>query len=726
MKIDDNEPELWSAIASLKPSLLSHIHVQRQLFRGAKWFVLSDQTTGKHMRVNEFAYQVIGRFDGRQTVESIYTFLKERVDSEGADKKYDYPDKDEIVLMISQLYSFGALQGLGEKSTEQIVMEHTKAQSINTWRRWLSPLMIRFPLFDPDNFLQRWMPSCQWMFSRSALLIWLLVCSVGLVTATTSIAEIRAEVSAEILKPGNLVLLWLLYPLLKLLHEFAHAFSVKRWGGEVHEMGITLLVLTPIPYVNASASTVFRSKWQRMAVAAAGIVIELFVASVAIVLWSLSEPGLFHDTMLGVFLISAISTLLFNANPLLRFDGYFLLQDWIEIPNLYSRSSAWYRYVFKRYALGLQDASSPQTAPGEVLWFGVYGVASQLYRLFVIFVIAFFLASKFMVLGLALALWALTQQLVLPVVRIFKYLYSSPELEHRRGLTGAVIAATSCVLLIVTVFLPLPQSTMAQGIVWLPKQGQLFAPTAGFVATVDTVPGSTVMPGQLLVTLDNPELTQLLVIEQARLQTQRIEKGIAEMANAPDLDRFAEDVKRQEAVVQKIEADVANLNITAGASGTFVLVDRTALAGRYFSQGELIGHVVDPDDYVVQVVVPEKQSRPLHNGVISASVRLAESALQQHSAHVSHSTPAASNSLPSPALGAAGGGGIAVATSDESGLTTIERVFHLQLSFDEPVSVSGVGERAFVKLRHRAEPMGVRLYRAAQQTFISRVPAWLG
>jgi len=685
MQIDDNEPALWSAIASLRPSLLPHIHVQRQLFRGAKWFVLSDQTTGKHMRVNEFAYQVIGRFDGGQTVESIYTLLQDRFDREGTDNTYDCPDRQEIIAMISQLYSFGALQGLGDKSTEQLVLEHTKAQSINFRRRWLSPLMIRFPLFDPDNFLQRWMPAYQWIFSRMTLLIWVIVCSVGLLTATTSIAEIRAEVSSDILKPGNLVLLWLLYPLLKLLHEFAHAISVKRWGGEVHEMGITLLVLTPIPYVNASASTVFRSKWQRMAVAVAGIVTEFFVASVAIVLWSLSEPGLFHDSMLGVFLISAISTLVFNANPLLRFDGYFLLQDWIEIPNLYSRSSAWYRYVFKRYVLGLSDASSPQTAPGEALWFAVYGVASQLYRL-----------------------------------------HSSPELKGRRGLTGSVLAAVCCVLVIVTVFLPLPQSTMAQGIVWLPKQGQLYAPAAGFVATVNTVPGSSVVPDQLLVTLDNPELTQSLVIEQAKLQTQRIEMGIAEMAHAPDLNSFAEDVKRQEAVVQKIEADVANLNITASTSGTFVLADRTALAGRFFSQGELIGHVVDPDDYIVQVVVPETQSRPLHDGIVSASVRLAESALQQHSAHVSHKTPAASNRLPSAALGAAGGGGIAVASSDESGLTSIERVFHIQLSFDAPVTVSGVGERAFVKLRHRAEPMGVRLYRAAQQTFISRVPAWLG
>ena len=726
MKTDDNEPEHWSAIAGLKPSLLSHIHIQRQLFRGAKWFVLSDETTGKHMRVNEMAYQVIGRLDGRQTVESIYTFLKERVDNDGTNTKHDCPDRQEILLMLSQLYSFGALQGLGEKSTEQMVLEHSKEQSKNSWRRWLSPLMIRFPLFDPDQFLERWMPVCQWMFSRMAMLAWIIVCSVALLSVLTTMPQIRAEVSSDILKPGNLLLLWLLYPLLKLIHEFAHAFCVKRWGGQVHEMGITLLVLTPIPYVNASASTVFRSKWQRMAVTAAGIVAELFIASVAIILWSLSEPGLFHDSMLGVFLIGAISTVVFNANPLLRFDGYFLLQDWIEIPNLYSRSSTWYRYMFKRYALGLSDAPSPQTAPGEAIWFAVYGLASQLYRLVVIFVIALFLASKFMVLGVALAVWALTQQLLLPVVRLFKYLYLSPELEGRRGPTGAAFAAVSGVLLVMAVFVPLPQSTMAQGVVWLPKQGQLFAPAAGFVATVNTSPGSAVVPGQSLVTLDNPDLVQLLVIEQAKLRTLQIEKGMAEMADSPDFNRYSEDVKRQEALVQKIEADVANLNITAATSGTFVLANRTALAGRYFSQGELIGHVVNPDDYIVQVVVPEKQSRPLHNGVVSASVRLAENVLYQHSAHVSRRIPAASNILPSAALGVAGGGGIAVASSDDSGLTTIERVFHIQLSFDEPISVSGVGERAFVKLRHRAEPMGVRLYRAAQQTFISRVPTWLG
>ena len=148
--------------------------------------------------------------------------------------------------------------------------------------------------------------------------------------------------------------------------------------------------------------------------------------------------------------------------------------------------------------------------------------------------------------------------------------------------------------------------------------------------------------------------------------------------------------------------------------------------GQYFSQGHLIGHVVDPDEYIVQVVVPERDSGPLHKGIRAASVRLAEDISSVHPASVIQATPAASNQLPSSALGAAGGGGIAVASSDSTGLTSSERVFHLQLSFDQIIKVSGVGERAFVKLQHEAAPLGTRLYRLIQQTFLSNVPAWIG
>lgn len=726
MILEDQTSELWLMLAGLQPSLKSHIKIVPQYFRGEKWYVLSDETSGQHLRINESAYAVVGRLEGALSLESIHEYLQEQNSTSDSSDGDELPDRDKIVELLTQLHAFGALDGIGEKPTEQLVAEYEKRQSSIRWRRMLSPLMIRIPLIDPNNLLDRMIPHCLWLFTRRTVTLWALIVLLGFVVTLAHIGEIKAEIDTEILKPGNLLLLWILYPVLKLVHECAHAVCVKFWGGDMHEMGITLLVLTPVPYVNASAATAFKSKWQRMAVSAAGIGAEVFIASLAIILWALSESGLFHDTMLGVFLIGVVSTFLFNANPLLRFDGYFVLQDWLEIPNLFTRSSEWYRYKFKRHVLNIEDTVSPQTAPGESLWFAVYGFSSQLYRLFVIFAIAFFLASKFLVLGVILAVWAMIQQLLLPVIKLFKYLFFSSDLDGRRQPIVACCAATSLALVLFAVFIPMPQSTVAQGIVWLPEQGQIYAPAAGFVTRVHAEQGEPVDIGQPLLSLDNPELQQKLKIEQAQLVILRVQEGIAATENAPEFARKREDRKRQASLVDTIKADVERLTLSAETQGVFVLADSSALQGRYFAEGSLIGHVVDPDDYVVQVVVPEKLSGPLHQGVKSTTVRLAEKPFAVLSAEVGQRTPRASNNLPSPALGAAGGGGIAVATSDEEGLTTQERVFHLQLILEDGIDVAGVGERAYVKFKHKAEPVAMRWYRSLQQTFISRIPAWMG
>jgi len=205
-----------------------------------------------------------------------------------------------------------------------------------------------------------------------------------------------------------------------------------------------------------------------------------------------------------------------------------------------------------------------------------------------------------------------------------------------------------------------------------------------------------------------------------------LEHSIAVAKDGADGSRSREDMQRQKAITDRFARDVGSLEIHSKASGTFVFQDQSSPLGRYFSQGHLIGHVVDPDEYIVQVVVPERISGPLHSGIRAASVRLAEDISNVHSASVIQATPAASNQLPSSALGAAGGGGIAVASSDSTGLTSSERVFHLQLSFDQLIEVSGVGERAFIKLQHDAAPLGTRIYRLIQQTFLSNVPAWVG
>ena len=730
----DTVTTLWAAIAQTTPSLSSHVSIHPQHFRGEKWFVLADETTGQHLRLNQSAFALVGRFNSVLTVESIYTFLREEAAS-AADVNTNenattaltqVPEKEDIIRLLAQLHSLGALQGLGDRATEKLVAEYNTKQFTQRWRRWFSPLMIRFPLLDPDSFLEKYVSRLDWAFTRTAVLLWLLVLLAGVVTVFTHFNAIRNEVSTDILKPGNLILLWVMYPLLKLVHEFAHAFCVKRWGGEVHEMGITLLVLTPVPYVNASASAAFKSRWRRIAVSASGIVVEVFLASVAIMLWSASEPGFFHDTMLGIFLIGAVSTIAFNANPLLKFDGYYILQDYLEIPNLYSRSGEWYSYVVRRYLMRVEDVSSPQTAAGERRWFAVYGLCSRVYRLVVVFAIALFLSTKLFIVGVALALWALFQQLLMPVVKMLKYLAASPELKGRRRQVVVPVFIAGASIMLLTLLLPLPQNTMAQGVVWTPEQGQIYAPSSGFIVDVHVRPGHRVEAGELLITMENPELEQRLAVEQARLDLLEIEHGIAVAEGGADSSRSHQDMLRQKAITERYANEVGSLELRSSANGTFVFQDQSNLLGQYFSQGHLIGHVVDPDKYIVQVVVPERDSGPLHKGIRAASVRLAEDISSVHPASVIQSTPAASNQLPSSALGAAGGGGIAVASSDSTGLTSSERVFHLQLSFDQIIKVSGVGERAFVKLKHEDAPLGTRLYRLIQQTFLSNVPAWIG
>ena len=236
MSGQSQSPDLWLTLAELQPALRSHIKVIPQHFRGEKWYVLSDETNGQYIRLNESAHAIVGRFDGALSLGSIYDFLHDQRNPDrvtGDDQ--DAPmQQEQIVDLLTQLHAFGALEGIGDKPTQQLVDEFEKRESTMRWRKLLSPLMVRIPLIDPNQLLDRLMPRCLWMFTRTAFLIWLLLALLGAVVTLTFLTDIRAELSSDILKPTNLLLLWILYPFLKLVHEFAHALSVKYWGGDMH------------------------------------------------------------------------------------------------------------------------------------------------------------------------------------------------------------------------------------------------------------------------------------------------------------------------------------------------------------------------------------------------------------------------------------------------------------------------------------------------------------
>ena len=704
----------WPRIAALRLRLRQHVHLYPQCYRGERWYVLRDESSGRFLRFNEGAYAVVGQLDGEQTLEQIRERLQTAMGPAA-------PDVDEITGVVMQLFAIDALSSGLPADTRALFERYLRQRRIRWQRSLMNPLALRIPLFDPDRLLERLLPWVRPLFSPGGMLIWLLlVVSAGLL-ALVNAPALRTDIGSDILAPANLLVLGLVYPLIKGLHELGHAFAVKMWGGEVHEMGITLLVLVPIPYVDASAAWAFRERRKRVLVGLAGILVELLVAACALFLWLAVEPGVVRAAALDAFLIGSVSTLLFNSNPLLRYDGYYVLQDLIEIPNLGSRSSRYYLYLMQRYLFGIGDARSPVTAAGERGWFLFYGAAAFLYRLFILSVIALFLAERYLAVGVALATWSIATQILLPVARGLQFSLTSPRLAGKR-IRGSIAVALPLVLIGGTIaYLPVSLTTRAEGVVWVEEQARVYAGVDGFVDRLLTVPGSVVEAGTPLLLLRQPSLDARIAVVEARrreLLARRAAERIEDRVRSSITD---DELTATDAELQLLRSRADALLVRSPVAGRFVLPEAQRLVGRYLRHGDPIGYLVDPRRLTIKAVVPQSDIGLVRRDTRRVEVRLAERPGQAVDARMLRATPSGSTHLPSRALGAAAGGSIPVDLRDEEGMTAADKVFQVDLELPAATAVTGIGERAYVRFDHGAEPLASQWLRRGHQLLLSRL-----
>ncbi|MBM3838955.1 MAG: hypothetical protein FJ398_13505 [Verrucomicrobia bacterium] len=270
--------------------------------------------------------------------------------------------------------------------------------------------------------------------------------------------------SQSVLAPGNLLLLYAGIVLLKTLHEFGHAYFCRRFGGEVHVLGVMLMIFTPIPYMDATSSWGFRSRWQRILVGAAGMIVELFVAALATFVWANTGQGTLHSLAYNMMLAASVSTLVFNLNPLLRFDGYYMLSDLLEIPNLHQRALQQLKHVVERYGFGVEQSESPARTRGEAGWLAAFGVASGIYRVFVFGAILLFVADRYLLLGVLMAAFCVVSWILVPMGKLLSYLASSPRLaRHRPRAVLATLGVFGFVLLLLN-WVPMPSHFRAPGV----------------------------------------------------------------------------------------------------------------------------------------------------------------------------------------------------------------------------------------------------------------------
>src|SRR5437867_4767957 len=371
----------WYRVADRRPRLRSHARLYRHRYRGEVWYLLRDPASSRVHRFTPAARLIISLMDGMRPVSQLWEIANRRL-GESA------PTQDEMIQLLGQLHAADLLQSDVTPDVAELFALGEREDRARYRRSFANPMALRFPIWDPDAFLNRFDHWIRRIWGRWGAVVWLAVMLPALFLISPHWPELSNNFSDRVLAFDNLAVLYCVFPVLKALHELGHATATKAGGGEVHDMGLIVLVLLPVPYVEASAATIFKSKYRRALVGGAGVIVELFFAALAFYGWLLVEPGLVRAALFNAMLIASVSTLVFNGNPLLRYDAYYILADLIEIPNLAQQSARYWGYLAERYLLRVHDAASPAGSASESAWFMFYGLASTIYRLLVTIAIA--------------------------------------------------------------------------------------------------------------------------------------------------------------------------------------------------------------------------------------------------------------------------------------------------------------------------------------------------
>ncbi|MFK7994530.1 MAG: hypothetical protein AB8B87_10360 [Granulosicoccus sp.] len=699
----------WHRVRHVRPCLAADVTTTRHVYRDRPYWVLQRSTTNDFNRVDARAFVLVDQLDGHSTVEEIWE--KALVDHDES-----APTQDEWIALLAELQEAELLVVDQRVSAERLFERREQRRSRDNKERRLNPLHLRFALYDPDALLSRLTPLAKVLFTRIMLLLWVVLMAIGIFTLLLNGERLAATLfTASFPSPRLSLLILILYPVLKLLHELGHALAVKHKGGEVHEVGLVLMVLVPLPYVDASASAAFPDKSARMLVAAAGIFVELSFAAIGAILWA-SSSGLLADIGLALLFIGGFSTLLVNGNPLLRFDAYYLLADLLEIPNLSQRSRMLLLKRLRAWLCSERDSGPAREDKAELCWLYGYGLASMTYRVALMLWIAWWLSGRFLLIGVALAAYTLISILILPLYRGLLVVYRDKTLQAARPIM--LMSTVPVVFVSLALWLPLPHANLTRGVIWLPDEAIIRAEIGCEITSASIEPGQNVLSGQDLFECSDPEL----VLRERELVA-RIDELNARLAGLA----VQNPVEHSRLLTERITNSNSLLDVrkhldqsfrTASLDGRFDALGTAALEGRVLAKGEIVGYVVPSDVRTVRVALNETVASRLDSDVRRVELRVSNS---KHGSRVYKSeiisrTPRASREVPSAALSTAGGGQHRADPSG-NGRQVLEPLFDVELSWPESAVVAPVGAHVDVRFVNTPKPLGGRLANAVRRAF---------
>lgn len=691
---------LWYRVSGLVPRLRASVRVRVRQDVGGPSRLLTDTLTGRHHLVDADGWAFVGRLDGQATVDEIWAQLRRH--------QTRPPTQQEVLDWLAALDRSGLLQGARLPDLDG-VLSHQEEDRRRRRRERAHPLSWRVTWTDTAHRIARLDPLGRALFSPAGALAWLAVVAVGAAVAVSQATELGAALATRAADPRFLAAAALAWLPLKVLHELGHALALRRHGGRVGAYGVAFLWGLPAPFVDASAASAFGSRRERLVVTGAGIAVEVAVAALAVVAWwAAGGHGPAADAALALVVAGGVSTLLANANPLVRMDGYHLLVDAAGLPNLASRSRRWWLDRLRARLLRLPVPVRPPASRAERLALPLYAPSAWAFGVAVAVSITVWIASHAPTVAVAAAVlgtWALALR---PLWALAKWSAAAPELDGRR-LRLSVIALVAGALAVTAVLaVPLPHTTVAHGVAWMPEEAIVRSPLDGFVVDVRAEGDRPVTLGQPLLRVENDDLP----LRHARLRADRVAAEMAAgAARLVDPARAA----RADADVQRLlaeEADVAHRlalrDVASSRAGRLAWADPRRLAGRPVRRGEILGHVLADDELVARVALPSAAAEALARGVARVEVLDVASPHAGHAGRWDGSVPAAVTRLPTAALGVAAGGPVETDPTDADGLRTREPVVVLDVPVPG-VPARRLGSRLLVRFEHDASPLGPRL-----------------
>ena len=652
----------WHRVRTMRPRLRPHVQITRQHYRGRRWHVVHDPSSNAFFRLSPVGHEFVGLIDGKRTVEDVWQVGLTRHGDEAL-------TQNEVIQLLSQLYSGNLLAADTSPETEQLLGRGRERVGKKAAQQAIGLMYFKVRLFNPDAILSWIEPIFRPVLGKIGFIFWVLWVVAAVASVIPHWDRLVKGVDSAI-APSNWAWMIVVFVVLKLWHELGHGIICKRFGGQVPEFGAMMLVLMPAPFVDATSAWTFASKWHRMAVGAGGMIFELAAAGLSAFVWLNTSPGeLLHQIAYNAMFTASISTVLFNANPLMRFDGYYILSDFLEVPNLQQRSFGMLKFLCQKNIYRVKNPVPPTSSPSEALWLIAYGILALAYRIFLFISITLYLVGSLFAIGVFLAVWSAAVWFIMPMGQFIHYLATNSALSEFRGraiLTSLLLFAAGIALIGA---LPMPDYRRADGVIESEGQKGIFFKVDSFVKEIHARPGEIVKAGDVIAICESDQLQAQFALVHAQLEEAYARERQAKTQNEAAAQIAAKFIESLEAQLAFIINQKDKLIIRAPRDGTIVGTDFDSMIGKYVQEGTPLGMVVNLDAMRAVATLSQREAwiYELPPEEYKVEVRRASDVASVIPARFEKTSESGDRELPHPALGFGGGGTVEIDAKDQSG-----------------------------------------------------------